>query len=304
MAFVGRRLHHGMLPLRGICVANADGTGAAPLPHTVCARECTTDLIEYSTQLFWVQPDLLLYGDDYRIFAIPVGGKPKQLGPDKRSSMETFSVDAAGDRLAAGYSSCVQCSGPVTVLDVPSGELVGRIGGKKVDNVTPSISPDGKRVVFVRYTSGDSPHRLGMWIARADGSHLRRIVKGGAEPSWSPDGKAIAYLAKPPQWGTLRLVPPRGGKGRTLVARGVWALFGWSPDGTKIAFTFGKRLAVVDVATGKVRGLMRLRFNWSADWSPDSKALLVGTQLHRKDQCLSVWRVSVGGGKKQLLRNC
>ena len=171
-----------MLPVRAICVANADDKQAAPLPYTVCTRRCRLDLIDSPSQLFWVQPNLLLYGDDFRIFTVPVGGKPQLIGR-QFGSFGQFSVDSAGDRVAAGAPSCPRCNGPVTVLDVPSGALVGRIGGKKVDNVTPSISPDGGKVVFARYTSGDSAHPLGLWTASADGSNLRRIVTDGRAPA-------------------------------------------------------------------------------------------------------------------------
>ena len=80
IAFVGRRLGHGPLSVRAICVATADGTNTAPLQHTTCTRRCRLDLIDSPTQLFWVQPNLLLYGDDFRIFTIPVGGQPQLLG--------------------------------------------------------------------------------------------------------------------------------------------------------------------------------------------------------------------------------
>lgn len=305
IAFVGRRLHHGMLPVRAICVANADGKQAAPLPHTVCTRRCRLDLIDSPTQLFWVQPNLLLYGDDYRIFAVPVGGGPRLLGR-RFGSFAQFSVDSAGDRLAAGGSpGCVQCKGPVTVLDVPSGALVGRLGGRKVNNVDASISPDGSHVVFARYTSGDSASPLGLWTASAEGGSLRRIVTRGALPLWSPTGGTIAYLGKPPRWSTLKLVSSGGGKSRTLVS-GVWSVYGWSPDGTQIALELGRgqRLAVVDVATGKVRPLLRLHFASTVDWSADSQELLVKTQPQRTNRCASLWRVPAGGGKPQLLRRC
>jgi Tol biopolymer transport system component len=315
IAFVGRRLHHGPLPVRAICVANADGKQAAPLPRTVCTRRCRLDLIDSPTQLFWVQPNLLLYGDDFRIFTIPVGGTPEPLGKQP-GSFEQFSVDSAGDRVAAGFSSCPQCAGPVTVLSVPSGALVGRVGGKKLDNITPSISPDGKQVVFVR-SHGDSP-RSSIWTASADGSHLRRLERAGGSPLWSPDGGKIAYLrGKAPNWPALLLVSPHGGKSTTLIrgapcpsvgrcrSNGVMALFGWSPDASRIAFENARqRLEVVDVATGKMRSLLKLRFGPSVAWSPDSQELLVRTQPRAHNRCASLWRVPVGGGKPQLLRNC
>ena len=287
--------------MRAICVMNADGRNAAPLPQTVCTRRCRLDLIDSPTQLFWVRPNLLLYGDDFRIFTIPVGGRPAPLG-SQPGSYEQFSVDSAGDRVAAGFSNCPQCAGPVTVLGVPSGRLVGRIGGTKLDNITPSISPDGKQVVLVRQDADGSGRANGIWTASADGSRLRRLVPTGITPLWSPAGSRIAYLSPS---GALRLVAPQGGASTTLVARNVVWLFGWSPDGKQIAFQGqGERLEVVDVATGKVQKLLRLRFAPNVVWSPSSQELLVKTQPLRQNRCASLWRVPAGGGKPQLLRNC
>ena len=291
--------------MRAICGATAEGKSATPLPHTVCTRRCLLDLIDTPTQLFWVQPNLLLYGDDFRIFTIPVGGTPERLGRGPGSfSFEQFSVDSVGDRVAAGTSDCPQCHGPVTVLSVPSGALVGRLGGTKLDNVTPSLSPDGKQVVLVRYDSGRAK---GIWTASADGSHLQRLVPNGFTPLWSPDGGTIAYQ----QSNALRVVPPQGGASTTLVQRGVDAIFGWSPDGKQIAFQRrGRRLGVVselevvDLGTRKVRKLLLLRFAPSVAWSPNSQELLVKTQPRFDNRCASLWRVPAGGSKPQLLRHC
>jgi WD40 repeat protein len=289
--------------VRAICVANADGTNAAPLPHTTCTRQCRLDLIDSSTQLYWVQPKLLLYGDDYRIFKVTVGGKPAYLGKQP-GSYEQFSVDSAGDRVAAGFSSCPRCAGPVTVLDVPSGSIVGKIGGTKLDNTDASIAPDGTQVVFVRYRSGDNASALGIWTASVDGSSLRQLERVGGAPLWSPAGDTIAYRGKPDS-SALLLVSSHGGKSTTLVPGGVRAVFGWSPDGKRIAFeNAGQRLEVVDVATGKVRSLLRLHFGPSVAWSPDSQELLVRTQPKRDNQCATLSRVPAGGGKLQLLRHC
>jgi hypothetical protein len=318
IAFVGKHLGH-PLGVRAICVATADGKNAAPLSHTTCTRRCGLDLIDSPTQLYWVQPKLLLYGDDFRIFTIPVGGQPKYLGKQP-GSFEQFSVDSAGDRVAAGHTVCPQpqCAGPVTVLSVPSGGLVGGIGGKKLDNVTPSISPDGKQVVFVRYHPGDSFRSLGIWTASADGSQLRQLERAGESPLWSPAGGKIAYLrGTAPNWPALLLVSPQGGKSTTLIrgapcptvgrcrSNGVMALFGWSPDGSRIAFESSRqRLEVVDVASRQMHSVFKLRFAPSVAWSPDSQELLVKTQPQRNNRCATLWRVPAGGGTKQLLRRC
>jgi hypothetical protein len=300
IAFVGRQLGHGPLAVRAICVATADGKNAAPLPHTVCTRRCRLDLIDSPTQLVWLRPSLLLYGDDFRIFTIPLDGRPEPLGKQP-GSFEQFSADSAGDRVAAGFSNCPRCSGPVTVLSVPSGRIVGRVGGTMLDNITPSLSPDGTRVVFVRNDADDSGRTKGIWTASTDGSHLRRLVPTGFMPLWSPDGRTIAYW----QSNALRLVRPQAGASKALVGRGVIWTFGWSPDGKQIAFEgAGGWLEIVDVATGKLRKLLRLRFAPDVVWSSSSEELLVKTQPLRQNRCASLWRVPAGGGEPQLLRSC
>jgi dipeptidyl aminopeptidase/acylaminoacyl peptidase len=306
IAFSGRRLGHGPVPLRAICVAGADGKNAAPLAHTVCGKTCPLDLIDSPSQLYWVAPRLLLYGDDFRIFLVPVGGKPQLLGSEP-GSFEQFSVDAEGARVAAGNTDCPRCPGPVTVLDVPSGKVVGRLGGSKFDNIEPSISPDGRQVVFQRDRVDDSGPSLGLWTADADGSHLHRLVQtkgGGTGPLWSPAGDEIAYPEAVGTSSALRLIPAHGGRVHTLVPHGVEAVFGWSPDAKSIAFEAGGRLEVVHVASGKVRSLLALHFAPNVAWSPDSSRLLVNTWPQAKGCRTSLWRVPAGGGKPRLLRHC
>jgi dipeptidyl aminopeptidase/acylaminoacyl peptidase len=258
-------------------------------------------------QLYW-RGTGLLYGNDFGVFAIPPGQKPKLLG---KKPPEPFSVDSAGDRVAAGaYSSCTNagCAWPVKVFGVPSGSVVGKAGGTKVINIEPSLSPDGTQVVFARFPANDSGKRLGIWIASADGSHLKRLVRGGSNPLWSPAGNRIAYLAGPYP-SALRLVPSRGGAGTTLLRKGIGALFAWSPDGRHIAFADSTgNLAVVDTTTKKVRKLLKLQPPWgpsSIAWSPDSTQMLVVWRPPAHSKCPSgLWRVPISGGKPHLVHGC
>jgi Tol biopolymer transport system component len=81
-----------------------------------------------------------------------------------------------------------------TGLDIftarPNGRRLRRLtrdGG----SVLPSWSPDGRRIAFQRF-----PPRGGreVWVMEADGTHKRRIARGG-QPTWSPDGRLIAFGA-------------------------------------------------------------------------------------------------------------
>ena len=77
---------------------------------------------------------------------------------------------------------------------------------------------------------------------RADGSGTVQLT-GGAEgetsPRWSPDGKAIAFIAKrEDEANAIYLMPADGGEGRALTKHSsAISRIAWSPDGSAIYFT-------------------------------------------------------------------
>ncbi len=295
--------------LRAVCVSDADGKHLHKLPETVCSQHCSNPLSDPPGQLDWVAPSLLLAGNDLGVFQISIGQKPQLLG---HNGPEPYSIDAAGDRVATANLAfgCSGCSGPVTIRSVPSGAVVGTIGGTKLNNDQPSLSPDGTQVVFTR-TSGKNPEaKPSIWTAAADGSHLQRLARTGLNPLWSPAGNRIAYLAPT---GTARsawrLVAPQGGASTTLLRNGPGTVFGWSPNGRWIAFPDSKgRLAVINVATKRVRTLLKLQLPYSSSsvaWSPNSQQLLVVWRPPTNSSCPSgLWRVPVAGAEPHLVHGC
>jgi Tol biopolymer transport system component len=293
--------------LQALCTMNADGTNAQPLRYTVCSSNCP----DPPGPIVWFQSGLL-YLRDGAIFRLVPGSKPQTVARIYAVSIVT---NPTGTRIAAEkyYDSCLSCAGPVTILDAQSGAVVGTAGGKKLDNVDPSLSPDGTRVAFEREASNDSGKTFGIWTAKTNGSNLRRLVKVGGLPLWSPTGGKIAYVAGARSRVALRLISAGGGKSRALV-RNITTVFAWSPDGKSIAFETSKgKLAVVAVATGKVRTLIRLNSPTVA-WSPDSSEL-VANSVPSRQACgasfaakpwlrWSTWRVPVDGSKPTLISSC
>lgn len=283
--------------LQALCTANADGSNAQPLRYTVCSEHCPDP--PYPT--VWLQSGILfMRGGD--IFRIVPGSKPQRAA---RTDAVSFVTNPTGTRIAAQtyYDSCVTCAAPVTIYDAQSGTVVGRVGGKKFDNVNPSLSPDGSQVAFERDSSHGPAKTFGIWTAKTNGSSLRQLVKVGQEPLWSPAAGEIAYVTHAMPSVPLRVIAAGGGKSRTLV-RKVSTVFGWSPDGKSIAFqTVTGKLAVVDVATGKVRRLLQLHFGPTAVWSPDSSELLVNT-VPANQKCWSTWRVPADGSAPTKISSC
>jgi hypothetical protein len=138
------------------------------------------------------------------------------MGPDP------YALDAQGDRVATSdfASACTSCRGQVRIFSVPSGAVVGVVGGKKLSNSEPSLSPDGSQVVFVGRPATDSG-RSSIWTAAGDGSHLQQLERKGSNPLWSPAGNRIAYLVPigPARW-AWRLVASQDGASTTLLRTG------------------------------------------------------------------------------------
>jgi WD40 repeat protein len=55
----------------------------------------------------------------------------------------------------------------------------------------PTWSPNGRRLAFKWFRP--KKRTVGIYVANADGSHVRRLVAKAGSPAWSPDGRLIAY---------------------------------------------------------------------------------------------------------------
>lgn len=92
------------------------------------------------------------------------------------------------------------------------------------------------RIAFVRRTGPRTVPQI--WLARSDGSGQRQLTRGGgSQPSWSPDGRRLAFsrvsLSGPGS--SLYTVRPDG-RGLKRLSRLRAESPAWSPDGRRIAF--------------------------------------------------------------------
>ncbi len=181
--------------------------------------------------------------------------------------------------------------------------------------VMPAISPDGRSVAFTGLLL-PSPGFQGIFVGDADGGSARKLVPARAKqdvysPTWSPDGRWIAYLKAARTEGfdhdlVVEVQPSGGGVARTLVAGAdlprsssiccVYAgaaELAWSPD-WHLVFSASRHSAApagltnekyslwevpVDPRTGEAAGKPKQRAEW-ADYFPFEPAFSAdGKQL-------------------------
>jgi Tol biopolymer transport system component len=96
--------------------------------------------------------------------------------------------------------------------------------------LTPSVAPDGRRLVYLSDSGGHS----NLWTLEIATGEVRQITFEGdpnasvGVPVWSPDGHRIAYIRTLGTRIQIWLVDPDGSGARDLVD-GAWPC--WSPDG-------------------------------------------------------------------------
>jgi Tol biopolymer transport system component/DNA-binding winged helix-turn-helix (wHTH) protein len=102
----------------------------------------------------------------------------------------------------------------------------------------PAVAPDGKRVAFASFRSGDGH----IWIGEADGSACRELAHPpgagyAGSPRWSPDGRRLAFDAQVAGTYHVYVTAPEGGTLRRLTSEQTsGARPRWSRDGRFIYF--------------------------------------------------------------------
>jgi Tol biopolymer transport system component len=141
-------------------------------------------------------------------------------------------------------------------------------------------APTG-RIAFSIGSGRDNDIHAEIYVVHADGSGLVRLTDDPAadfDPSWSPDGRRIAYRHQDEQSGQIYVMNADGSQPRNLTRRrGLDYSPAWSPDGRRIAFgvaeAVGKtRIWVMRPDGSGRRRLSRIYGEYPA-WSPDGRKI-------------------------------
>jgi len=146
-----------------------------------------------------------------------------------------------------------------------------------MDAVSPSYSPDGRRIVYVT----NRPGGLGLYIADADGTNAEALTPFNfgdrsqrTDPSWSPDGRLVAFQAETDGKTQVYSVSPRDrGAPKQYTNEGRNEDPSWSPDSRHLVFTSNRtgswQLWILDTESNRVRQLTHAASGAKAGaWSP------------------------------------
>ena len=163
----------------------------------------------------------------------------------------------------------------------PDGSEQVRLTQHRATDLQAIWSPTGEKILFVSDRGGERD----LYMMNPDGSNVRRVFKRKIEawrttPTWSPDGKQIAY----DQWdrnggGTTGMYIATLGEQDTEFI-GMYSFPAWSPDGTEIACKAaepaGTWIIFIDVRTRKQERLLPKK---SLPWQVDPSWSATGDKL-------------------------
>ena len=162
----------------------------------------------------------------------------------------------------------------------------------KAQNIWPSWSSDGKRIVFLSNRTG----KFQVWIVDADGKNQTQLTDhpdGVAQPAVSPTSDVIAYREEhaaneklPPS--TLRTVDFSGRNSKVVVEKTQMLGHAWSPKGDQLAVSLVQELRILHMpAASTVKSFtfqdvhkdLYAHAAYGMTWRPDGKAIACTIQF-------------------------
>ena len=186
-------------------------------------------------------------------------------------------------------------SGTLAISDLRSPDFQYEVSVAQLDGgdlkpiglgFAPSLSPDGKRVVYIGpFIKGPADGLYVTDLASGYTSRLPGTTKGDLNPLWSPDGSKIAFTRGPssgligaPGSYRVMVMDADGSNLRQLSDdNDVNYAVAWMPDGNHLLFNTPSRDGVtlynMGVQTGESSLMFEGNYNGSVSISPDGKRL-------------------------------
>lgn len=202
---------------------------------------------------------------NWRLYEVDLASGRRTAARSIGGTVVSPSWEPGGD----GYAVAVNVDGNQEIFHVRKDGRARRLTRNPADDVSPTYSPDGKRIAFTS-NRGGSPQ---IYAMDARGGRAKRISFGGpynSEPSWSPTGLFIAFTCQQGSHFKICLAEADGGRAHPITT-GPWddesPVF--SPDGRHIAFASnrgGRKDVYMMDPDG--RNVERLTYNGANNMAP------------------------------------
>jgi serine/threonine protein kinase/dipeptidyl aminopeptidase/acylaminoacyl peptidase len=254
-----------------------------------------------SKSLFFISTQ----GGGRDVYHLPLSTSGEPPAPPTRltTGLNAGSIDLSSDGKRLVYSEFM-ISSNVWSIRIPS---QGHISAAKAKKITDErhmievmdVSPDGQWLAFDSNRSGN----MDIYKMPLSGGEIQQLTTHPADdfhPSWSPDGKEIAFYSyRNIESRIICLMSPDGGSVHQLShVSGMFPV--WSPDGTQIAYHSerdGQRVTnLISIEDDNLNwsSPRYLTTGWNARWAPNGHHIAVKT-----DSTVQV--IAPKGGAPQVL---
>jgi Tol biopolymer transport system component len=211
------------------------------------------------------------------------------------------SLSPDGEWLA--YRSDATGNGDICIRTVDGRQTINLTANSPDDEIDPAVSPDGTLIAFASVSAGIS-------IIPRTGGEIRRLTRGGFNPTWTPDGGAIIYALDTSAASDVRFGISEGW--RVDLATGVETRFSpgdfhepsVSPHGRRIAYwgrtvdQYRRRITGTrgQIWTVALDGSDPIRVTTDSSnesgpiWSPDGRFLYY---ISNRSGSSGIWRVRI-----------
>lgn len=165
-----------------------------------------------------------------------------------------------------------------------------------------AFSPDGKRIVFSRYSAAGpyAAKNWAIWIADRDGTHPHVVLRGAVWASFSPDGERLAAgMFVDGDWEIVTVRTDGTDLRRVTRRAGSDHLPAWSPDGKFLVYCAEAEgshdLYRINVdGTGQTRLTHDPAKAYNPVFSPDGKRIVF--YLEKGDKHDQIWTLDLATG--------